>query len=59
MKMSKAAAIWIDYHKNHSKKNTVRSYHSVLTGSVDQLYEFTSFIQIKFGNPCTIGELIR
>jgi hypothetical protein len=27
--MSKAAAIWIDYHKNHSKNNTVRSYQSV------------------------------
>ena len=30
MKMSKAAKIWIDYHKSHSKKNTVRSYQSVI-----------------------------
>ena len=26
MKVSKAATIWIDYHRAHSKKNTVRSY---------------------------------
>ena len=30
MKVSKAAKIWIDYHKTHSKKNTVRSYQSVI-----------------------------
>ena len=28
--MSKAAIIWIDYHKAHSKKNTERPYHSVI-----------------------------
>ena len=30
MKVSKAATIWIDYHNTHSKKNTVRSYQSVI-----------------------------
>ena len=30
MKVSKAAAIWIDYHNTHSKKNTVRSYQSII-----------------------------
>ena len=30
MKVTKAAKIWIDYHKAHSKKNTVRSYWSVI-----------------------------
>ena len=30
MKVSKAAIIWIDYHKAHSKNNTVRSYQSVI-----------------------------
>ena len=30
MKVSKAAKIWIDYHKAHSKKNTMRSYWSVI-----------------------------
>ena len=30
MKVSKVAAIWIDYHNTHSKKNTVRSYQSVI-----------------------------
>jgi integrase/recombinase XerD len=28
--VSKAAKIWIDYHKAHSKKNTLRSYQSVI-----------------------------
>jgi integrase/recombinase XerD len=30
MKVSKAAKFWIDYHKTHSKKNTVQSYQSVI-----------------------------
>ena len=30
MKLSKAAAIWIDYHRVHSKKNTLRSYQSII-----------------------------
>ena len=30
MKVSQAAKIWIDYHKAHSKKKTVRSYQSVI-----------------------------
>ena len=30
MKLSKAAKIWIDYHKTHSKKNTVRSYRAII-----------------------------
>lgn len=30
MKVNKAAQIWIDYHQNHSKKNTVRSYQAVI-----------------------------
>ena len=30
MKLSKAATIWIDYHRNHSKKNTLRSYQAVI-----------------------------
>ena len=30
MKVSKAATIWIDYHKAHSKKNTVRSYQPII-----------------------------
>ena len=30
MKLSKAAKIWIDYHKTHSKKNTVRDYLAII-----------------------------
>jgi integrase len=45
VKLSKAAKIWIDYHKTHSKKNTVRSYRAIIEryirefgdGRVDQV----------------------
>jgi len=45
MKLSKAAKIWIDYHKTHSKKNTVRAYRAIIEryikefgdGSVNQV----------------------
>jgi site-specific recombinase XerD len=30
MNLSRAATIWIDYHKIHSKKNTVRSYRAII-----------------------------
>ena len=30
MKTSKAAKLWIDYHKTHAKENTVRSNRSVI-----------------------------
>ena len=30
MKVLKAAKIWIDYHKMHSKKNTVKTYWAVI-----------------------------
>ena len=30
MQLSEAADIWIDYHKNHSKKDTLRSYQAVI-----------------------------
>jgi hypothetical protein len=30
MKLSKGTKIWIDYHKTHSKKNTVRSYRAII-----------------------------
>jgi len=53
MKMSKAAAIWIDYHKNHSKKNTGRSYQSVTEGfcqqfcdvEIDQISPSVTFVK--------------
>ena len=34
MKVSKAAAIWIDYHNNHSKKNTFDHISQSLSDSV-------------------------
>jgi hypothetical protein len=30
MNVSKAGKIWLDYHKTHSKKTTVRAYEWVL-----------------------------
>ena len=30
MKVTHAAKIWVDYHRSHSKKNTLRSYESVI-----------------------------
>jgi hypothetical protein len=30
MKLSKAAKIWIDYHKTDSKKNTVRACRAII-----------------------------
>lgn len=45
MKVSKAAKIWINYHKAHSKKNTVQSYRAIIDkvcqkfgdGDIDQV----------------------
>jgi hypothetical protein len=31
MKVSKVIEICLDYHRNHSKPNTVRSYEAILT----------------------------
>jgi hypothetical protein len=31
MKVAYAAKIWMNYHRSHSKKNTLRSYESVTT----------------------------
>ena len=31
MQVSKAIKICLDYHRNHSKPNTVRSYEAILT----------------------------
>jgi len=31
MKVSKVIAICLDYHRNHSKPNTVKSYEAILT----------------------------
>ena len=31
MELSKALKICLDYHRNHSKPNTVRSYEAILT----------------------------
>ena len=30
MRLSKAAKIWIDYHKTHSKKHTVSAYRAII-----------------------------
>jgi hypothetical protein len=30
MRLSKAAIIWIEFHRSHSKKNTLRSYGAII-----------------------------
>ena len=40
MKVSKAAKIWIDYHRTHSKKNTVRAYESLISKFCQQLGDY-------------------
>jgi hypothetical protein len=30
MQVSRAAAIWLEYHRSHSRENTIRAYQSVL-----------------------------
>jgi hypothetical protein len=37
MKLSKAAKIWIDYHKTHSKKNAVRSYQAIIERFINEV----------------------
>ena len=31
MQVSNAIKIWLDYHKSHSKDNTIKAYHMVLS----------------------------
>ena len=31
MKVSEAAKLWLEYHKCHSKENSIRAYKLVLT----------------------------
>ena len=31
MQVAKAITIWIEYHKSHSKNNTLKAYHMVLS----------------------------
>ncbi len=70
MKVSKAATIWIDYHKTHSKKNTVRSYQSVIDrfcqdlgeSEIEQIAPEDVFSFLGMGNPCDtsmIRKLLR
>jgi integrase/recombinase XerD len=40
MKVSKAAKIWIDYHRTHSKKNTVRAYESLISKFCKELGDY-------------------
>ncbi len=39
MYVSKAAIIWLDYHRAHSKKNTVRAYEWVINKFCEKVGE--------------------
>jgi hypothetical protein len=61
MKVSKAIKICLDYHRNYSKPNTIRSYESILTrldlifGEKD-LKEISSEDILTFLNKVTDGK---
>ena len=61
MNVLKAAKIWLDYHKAHSKKNTVRAYESILFKFCQEfgdrsLGELSSDDILSFPNGITAGK---
>jgi len=36
MKVSEAAKLWLEYHKCHSKENSIRAYRLILTKFCDE-----------------------
>jgi hypothetical protein len=53
MKVSKAAKLCLEYHKSHSKENTLRAYRMVLTHDLPPLFvplfklEFVQYSPVK------------
>ena len=61
MKVSEAAKLWLEYHKCHSKKNSIRAYLLVLTKFCDEfgsddLKEITTERALSFLNRVTEGK---
>ena len=60
MQVSKAITIWLEYHKSHSRDNTLRAYHAVLSNFSREfgernLQEITSDEVLSFLNRMTEG----
>jgi hypothetical protein len=61
MKVSKAAKLCIEYHKSHSKENTVRAYRMVLAQVCDEfgtenLEDISTERVLSFMNRITEGK---
>ena len=61
MKFSEAAKLWLEYHKCHSKENTIRAYKLVLTKFCEEfgsenLEEMTTERALSFLNRVTEGK---
>ena len=61
MKVSAAAKLWMEYHKSHSKENTIRAYKLVLTQlceefGTENLKEITTERALSFLNRVTVGK---
>jgi len=61
MKVSEAAKLWLEYHKCHSKENSIRAYKLVLTKFCDEfgrddLKEITTEKALSFLNRVTEGK---
>ncbi len=61
MKVSEAAKLWLEYHKCHSKENSIRAYKLVLTKfceefGTENLEEITTERALSFLNRITEGK---
>ncbi len=62
MKVSEAAKLWLEYHKCHSKENSIRAYRLVLTKfckefETENLEGITTEMTLSFLNKITETEL--
>ena len=61
MQVSEATKLWLEYHKSHSKENSIRAYKLVLTKfseefGAENLEEITTERILSFLNRFTEGE---
>ncbi len=61
MKVSRAAKLWLEYHKCHSKENSIRAYKLILTKfceefGTENFDEITTEMALSFLNRITEGK---
>lgn len=61
MQVSRASAIWLEYHRSHSRENTLKSYHAALATFLDefadrQVGEISTEDVLSFLNRVTEGK---